>query len=265
MDSARVVLHSRIVTFVAIIAEVAIVTPGILAEAWLWIGVTLAIVLSHVLIVARLRKADPAGRALRRGMVWAPVAMVAITMPLALALGTGQLSADGMLATALASAVFALPPAALGYAAVERSLPEALRESDSGRSRWWPSARAMRTLLIAWPLATASLFWLLTGVTASTGCVVDGACSLGVPFRFARFGVRGGGSRMHWGVFVQDLALLASLGPAAFLLATSRVRRVFAGYLLVVCLWLGAATIDSWSGAAGIRMWRELELLELDR
>lgn len=259
-------MRARFVGFVATVAELAIVMPTILLELWLWIAVVIATGLGHVLILARMRRlgSRPRAPAFRRAMLWAPVVATALILPIGLAVGVGARSLDPLLSTAIASAVLATPPAAIGYLAIERSLPESLREPDNRRLVWRPSSGQARKLLIAWPPITLVMFWLVTGLGTEADCGWDGSCSSGVPVRFAWFGSRGGSS-MRWDRFALDLGLFASVLPAAFLAATSRVRGVFAVYVLLVCAWIGGALLDNWGGLAGLGIWSEVRLLELGR
>jgi hypothetical protein len=263
---SRLVLRSRIVAFVVMAGAVALIVQRNLLDLWPWVSLVIATVLGHLLILARMHMlgSSPRGRAFRRVLLWAPTLTTALCLPIGLAIGLDKWSFDALLSTALTSAVFGLAAAALGYASIERSLPESLREPDNRRWVWQPSSEQQRKLLLAWPLITLALFWLITGLGTEAECAVDGSCSSGVPVTFARFGSRRGSS-MYWDRFALDLGLFASLLPAALMAATSRVRGVFAVYLLLVCLWIGVALIDNWGGLAGLGMWSETSLLELGR
>jgi hypothetical protein len=269
MDSrveTRLVVCSQAVALVAIVGELAIVMPRALVEPWLWIGLTSAMVLSLVVVLARSRKlgSQNRGPAFRRAIVWAPVIAVALTMPIVLSIEQGKVALDAVIAIALGSAMFAVTPAALGYVATERSLPESLREPDTRRWVFRPSAQQRQRLLLAWPLVTAALFWLFTGLATDGDCAVDGTCRSGVPHTFARFGGgRSGGSSMDWAEFAQNVGLFATLLPAMFLCASSRLRWAFAIYLALTGAWLMIAMIDQWGGMFGLKIWAQLDLLEL--
>lgn len=264
----RLLLRSQIVTFAVIIGELILIVPlSVLAQVWLWLAIVISMALSPVALLARMRMVGPGsrGRAFRRALTWAPVITAALTLPIGLAIGTSKDSAEALFFLAVGSVLLTLPAAAIGYVAIERSLPESLREGDNRRWVWRPSAGEMRKLLLAWPPISLAVFWVITGLATKTDCGWDGSCSSGVPITFARFGMRDLPSSMYWGRFAADLGLFATVLPAGFLCATSRVRGVAAVYLLVVCAVIGLTVAEQWGGLEGLRSWSQLDLLELGR
>jgi hypothetical protein len=254
----RVVARSRVGVALAFAVLLPVFTRGLVLEPWLWLGTAAALALSHFGIVAWVRRAPATirGRSLRRAMLLLTVLAFAVAIPPANLLAAKPIAIHRWPSMATYVVVFALVPAAVGWVLVSNSLPEALREPDAGRPRWRPSRRAIRIAWIAWLPGTLVGFLLLNGLTADTSCFVDAMCSMGIPHRFTRFGGREGSSSMSWDHFARDLALLATLLPAALAAAASRVRWVFVTYLVVIGGWLGIETMQAWEGLDGLQLWK---------
>jgi hypothetical protein len=254
---SSVVLVSRAAVLLAIVALVAMFSRNLLVEVWPWIGIVATVGLGHPLIVKIVRDAEPhaRARALRRANLLVTPALAVVVLPLASLIAATPISAWPLLASS--AGIFALIGAAFGDLA-RFALPETWHDVDRPRGLRSFSRRTHLVIAASWLPVSALLFWLLTGLTGDGGCVVDGNCSFGVPFRFANFGERSGW-KLNWGHFWRDVGVVFSLIPAVHGLLTSRLRVIFGIYLLFALVMLFANA--EWGDDSSMRVWMQVDLL----
>ncbi len=257
---SRVVWLSQAITLLILIALVATFTVTVISHPATWLGMIVGLALAQPAIVWWVRRAEPPirARALRRAsLVVTPLALT-LFMPFAVLDDPSDLDLARWAAIAPAVVVFAAFGAAFADLAIARIIPASWRAGD--RPMWSPQPNHLKWLALAWPLATLLVFMLSTAVTGDSSCAEDGRCRFGIPLEFVHFGGREGGRRVEWDRLWSDVAIFATIIPAAYGLAASRLRLLFAIYLIAILTWLGAAAVSSWGGWVSWKIWWELVL-----
>lgn len=186
--------------------------------------------------------------------LWAsPAALVgvAFAVPVGMDAGRGRMPVPAVLFVLVPMAVAAGIGALAAHVALRRAV--AAEAARAGGVSGAPRPRVTRIHAIVGASIGVLAFDVLSGVTMTTDCVVDGSCRAGFPFAYE--------GRWYWRVsaLLTNLGLVASpvlwLGMLRTPVARARAMGVVG--LLVTLALLGTALVASDPDWFGYRLWNE--------